>query len=106
MFGGGTGPASGTFATTCTPGPWHIYAMLAAAEAFPMNLGFLGKGNASLPAPLVEQVQAGAIGLKLPQGLGTTPAAIDNCLAVADKIDLPVPVHTDTPNASGFAPAS
>ena len=106
MIGGGTGPATGTFATTCTPGPWHIYAMLAAAEAFPMNLGFLGKGNASLPAPLVEQVQAGAIGLKLHEDWGTTPAAIDNCLAVADKMDVQVAIHTDTLNESGFVEAS
>jgi len=106
MIGGGTGPATGTFATTCTPGPWHIYAMLAAAEAFPMNLGFLGKGNASLPAPLVEQVQAGAIGLKLHEDWGTTPAAIDNCLAVADRMDVQVAIHTDTLNESGFVEAS
>jgi len=106
MLGGGTGPATGTFATTCTPGPWHIYAMLAAAEAFPMNLGFLGKGNASLPAPLVEQVQAGAIGLKLHEDWGTTPAAIDNCLAVADRMDVQVAIHTDTLNESGFVEAS
>jgi urease subunit alpha len=106
MLGGGTGPATGTFATTCTPGPWHIYAMLAAAEAFPMNLGFLGKGNASLPAPLVEQIQAGAIGLKLHEDWGTTPAAIDNCLAVADKMDVQVAIHTDTLNESGFVEAS
>jgi len=106
MLGGGTGPATGTFATTCTPGPWHIYAMLAAAEAFPMNLGFLGKGNASLPAPLIEQVQAGAIGLKLHEDWGTTPAAIDNCLAVADKMDVQVAIHTDTLNESGFVETS
>jgi urease subunit alpha len=106
MIGGGTGPATGTFATTCTPGPWHIIAMLAAAEAFPMNLGFLGKGNASLPAPLVEQVQAGAIGLKLHEDWGTTPAAIDNCLAVGDKLDVQVAIHTDTLNESGFVEAS
>src|SRR6266852_3026031 len=106
MLGGGTGPATGTFATTCTPGPWHIHAMLQAAEAFPMNLGFLGKGNASLPAPLVEQVQAGAIGLKLHEDWGTTPAAIDNCLAVADKMDVQVAIHTDTLNESGFVEAS
>src|ERR1700682_1339374 len=102
MIGGGTGPATGTNATTCTPGPWHIHSMLAAAEAFPMNLGFLGKGNASLPAPLVEQVNAGAIGLKLHEDWGTTPAAIDNCLAVADKMDVQVAIHTDTLNESGF----
>src|SRR5437773_2620451 len=106
MIGGGTGPATGTFATTCTPGPWHIHAMLMAAEAFPMNLGFLGNGNASLPAPLVEQVQAGAIGLKLHEDWGTTPAAIDNCLAVADKLDVQVAIHTDTLNESGFVEAS
>jgi urease subunit alpha len=102
MVGGGTGPATGTFATTCTPGPWHIHRMLEAAEAFPMNLGFLGKGNASLPAPLREQVKAGAIGLKLHEDWGTTPAAIDNCLAVADELDVQVAIHTDTLNESGF----
>jgi urease subunit alpha len=102
MIGGGTGPATGTFATTCTPGPWHIHSMLAAAEAFPMNLGFLGKGNASLPEPLREQVRAGAIGLKLHEDWGTTPAAIDNCLAVADEMDVQVAIHTDTLNESGF----
>jgi urease subunit alpha len=106
MIGGGTGPATGTAATTCTPGPWHIHAMLAAAEAFPMNLGFLGKGNASLPLPLIEQVKAGAIGLKLHEDWGTTPAAIDNCLAVADKMDVQVAIHTDTLNESGFVEAS
>ncbi|HZM35924.1 MAG TPA: urease subunit alpha [Burkholderiales bacterium] len=106
MLGGGTGPATGTFATTCTPGPWHIRSMLAAAEAFPMNLGFLGKGNASLPLPLVEQVKAGAIGLKLHEDWGTTPAAIDNCLAVAEKMDVQVAIHTDTLNESGFVEAS
>jgi urease subunit alpha len=106
MIGGGTGPATGTFATTCTPGPWHIHSMLVAAEAFPMNLGFLGKGNASLPAPLVEQIQAGAIGLKLHEDWGTTPAAIDNCLAVADRMDVQVAIHTDTLNESGFVEAS
>ncbi len=102
MLGGGTGPATGTFATTCTPGPWHIRAMLAAAEAFPMNLGFFGKGNASLPAPLEEQVAAGAIGLKLHEDWGTTPAAIDNCLAVGEELDVQVAIHTDTLNESGF----
>jgi urease subunit alpha len=102
MLGGGTGPATGTYATTCTPGPWHILSMLAAAEAFPMNLGFFGKGNASLPAPLEEQVAAGAIGLKLHEDWGTTPAAIDNCLAVAEKLDVQVAIHTDTLNESGF----
>jgi urease subunit alpha len=106
MLGGGTGPATGTFATTCTPGPWHIRSMLAAAEAFPMNLGFLGKGNASLPLPLVEQVNAGAIGLKLHEDWGTTPAAIDNCLAVAEKMDVQVAIHTDTLNESGFVETS
>ena len=102
MLGGGTGPATGTFATTCTPGPWHILSMLSAAEAFPMNLGFLGKGNASLPEPLREQVRAGAIGLKLHEDWGTTPAAIDNCLAVADEMDVQVAIHSDTLNESGF----
>ena len=90
MLGGGTGPATGTYATTCTPGPWHIQSMIDAAEAFPMNLGFFGKGNASLPQPLIEQVKAGAIGLKLHEDWGTTPAAIDNCLTVADKLDVQV----------------
>jgi len=102
MLGGGTGPATGTLATTCTPGPWHITSMIAAAEAFPMNLGFFGKGNASLPAPLEEQVAAGAIGLKLHEDWGTTPAAIDNCLAVAERMDVQVAIHTDTLNESGF----
>jgi urease subunit alpha len=102
MIGGGTGPATCTYATTCTPGPWHIHSMLAAAEAFPMNLGFLGKGNASLPEPLREQVRAGAIGLKLHEDWGTTPAAIDNCLAVAEEMDVQVAIHTDTLNESGF----
>jgi len=106
MIGGGTGPATGTAATTCTPGAWHIHSMLAAAEAFPMNLGFLGKGNASLALPLVEQVRAGAIGLKLHEDWGTTPAAIDNCLAVAEKMDVQVAIHTDTLNESGFVEAS
>ncbi|MDP2852410.1 MAG: urease subunit alpha, partial [Gallionella sp.] len=106
MLGGGTGPATGTFATTCTPGPWHIHAMLAAAEAFPMNLGFLGKGNASLPGPLREQVAAGAMGLKLHEDWGTTPAAIDNCLSVADEMDVQVAIHTDTLNESGFVEAT
>ena len=106
MIGGGTGPATGTFATTCTPGAWHIGSMLEAADAFPMNLGFLGKGNASLPAPLVEQVRAGAIGLKLHEDWGTTPAAIDNCLAVAEKMDVQVAIHTDTLNESGFVEAT
>ncbi len=106
MIGGGTGPATGTFATTCTPGPWHIHSMLGAAEAFPMNLGFLGKGNASMPAPLKEQVEAGAIGLKLHEDWGTTPAAIDNCLSVADDMDVQVAIHTDTLNESGFVETS
>jgi urease subunit alpha len=106
MIGGGTGPATGTFATTCTPGPWHIQSMLEAADAFPVNLGFLGKGNASLPLPLIEQIKAGAIGLKLHEDWGTTPAAIDNCLAVADKMDVQVAIHTDTLNESGFVEAS
>jgi len=106
MIGGGTGPATGTFATTCTPGPWHIHSMLAAAEAFPMNLGFLGKGNASQPGPLREQVEAGAIGLKLHEDWGTTPAAIDCCLGVADEMDVQVAIHTDTLNESGFVEAT
>ena len=106
MLGGGTGPATGTFATTCTPGPWHVHRMLEAAEAFPMNLGFLGKGNASLPLPLIEQVKAGAIGLKLHEDWGTTPAAIDNCLNVAEKMDVQVSIHTDTLNESGFVETS
>lgn len=102
MLGGGTGPATGTYATTCTPGPWHIHRMLEAAEAFPMNMGFFGKGNASLPAPLKEQVAAGVIGLKLHEDWGSTPAAIDNCLTVADELDIQVAIHTDTLNESGF----
>jgi urease subunit alpha len=102
MTGGGTGPATGTFATTCTPGPWHIHKMLQAADAFPMNLGFLGKGNVSLPEPLREQVEAGAIGLKLHEDWGTTPAAIDNCLSVAEEMDIQVAIHSDTLNESGF----
>ena len=106
MLGGGTGPATGTFATTCTPGPWHIHSMLAAAEAFPMNLGFLGKGNASLPDALREQVAAGAMGLKLHEDWGTTPAAIDCCLSVADEMDVQVAIHTDTLNESGFVEAT
>jgi urease subunit alpha len=106
MLGGGTGPATGTAATTCTPGPWHLHAMLSAAEAFPMNLGFLGKGNASLPEALREQVRAGAIGLKLHEDWGTTPAAIDCCLGVADQMDVQVAIHTDTLNESGFVEAS
>ncbi len=102
MLGGGTGPATGTFATTCTPGPWHIERMLQAADAFPMNLGFLGKGNASRPEGLVEQIEAGAIGLKLHEDWGTTPAAISNCLDVAEVTDTQVAIHTDTLNESGF----
>jgi len=102
MMGGGTGPATGTFATTCTPGPWHIHSMLQSAESFPMNLGFQGKGNASLPRPLEEQIEAGAYGLKLHEDWGTTPAAIDNCLTVADAHDVQVTIHTDTLNESGF----
>jgi len=102
MIGGGTGPATGTNATTCTSGPWHMARMLQAADAFPMNLGFTGKGNASLPEPLIEQVKAGAIGLKLHEDWGTTPAAIDNCLSVADEYDVQVAIHTDTLNESGF----
>ena len=102
MLGGGTGPAHGTFATTCTPGPWHIARMIEAAEAFPMNLGFAGKGNAALPAALEEQIIAGACALKLHEDWGTTPAAIDNCLSVADIHDIQVMIHTDTLNESGF----
>src|SRR4051812_1165993 len=102
MIGGGTGPAVGTAATTCTPGPWHIHAMLTAAEAFPMNLGFLGKGNVSLPGPIEEQILAGAIGLKLHEDWGSTPAAIDNCLAVAERYDVQVAIHSDTLNEAGF----
>jgi urease subunit alpha len=102
MLGGGTGPAVGTCATTCTPGPFHLHAMLRAADAFPMNLGFFGKGNVSEPGPIDEQIEAGAIGLKLHEDWGTTPAAIDNCLAVADRHDVQVAIHTDTLNESGF----
>jgi urease subunit alpha len=102
MIGGGTGPATGTFATTCTPGPWHIKRMLQSIDAYPMNIGLLGKGNASLPAALREQVNAGAIGLKLHEDWGTTPAAIDCCLSVADETDTQVAIHTDTLNESGF----
>jgi len=102
MMGGGTGPAAGTSATTCTPGPWHMRRMLQAAEAFPMNLGFFGKGNSSLAPGLVEQIEAGACGLKLHEDWGTTPAAIDACLKVADKYDVQVAIHTDTLNESGF----
>ena len=102
MIGGGTGPATGTNATTCTSGPWHMARMLQAADDFAMNIGFTGKGNASLPEPLIEQVKAGAIGLKLHEDWGTTPAAIDNCLSVADQYDVQVAIHTDTLNESGF----
>ena len=102
MIGGGTGPATGTFATTCTPGPWHMERMLQAADAFPMNLGFLGKGNASLPHGLHEQISAGAIGLKLHDDWGSTPAAISNCLDVSEETDTQVAIHTDTLNESGF----
>ncbi len=106
MIGGGTGPAAGTSATTCTPGPWHIHSMLLAAEGFAMNLGFLGKGNVSLPDAAREQIHAGAIGLKLHEDWGTTPAAIDNCLKVADELDVQVAIHTDTLNESGFLEAT
>ena len=106
MIGGGTGPAAGTCATTCTPGPWHIRSMLKAAEAFPMNLGFLGKGNVSVPEPAREQIRAGALGLKLHEDWGTTPAAIDNCLRVADEMDVQVAIHTDTLNESGYLEAT
>lgn len=102
LLGGGTGPATGTNATTCTPGIWNLHRMLEAADSLPMNLGFLGKGNVSLPAPLREQVTVGAIGLKLHEDWGTTPAAIDNCLTVADEMDVQVAIHTDTLNESGF----
>lgn len=102
MLGGGTGPAEGTNATTCTPGPWHMERMIQSAEAFPMNLGFFGKGNASEPDALIEQVSAGAIGLKLHEDWGTTPSAIDTCLSVADDTDIQVAIHTDTLNESGF----
>lgn len=102
MLGGGTGPATGTNATTCTPGPWNLHRMLQAADAFPMNLGFLGKGNSSQPQGLVEQVRAGAMGLKLHEDWGTTPAAIDTCLSVADEFDVQVAIHTDTLNEAGF----
>jgi urease subunit alpha len=102
MIGGGTGPATGTYATTCTPGHWNMHRMLEAAEEYPMNLGFLGKGNCSSPEPLREQVRAGAIGLKLHEDWGTTPSAIDTCLGVADELDVQVAIHTDTLNESGF----
>jgi urease subunit alpha len=106
MLGGGTGPATGTSATTCSPGPWHIHSMLLAAEGFPMNLGFLGKGNVSVPEPAREQIRAGAIGLKLHEDWGTTPAAIDCCLSVADEMDVQIGIHTDTLNESGFLEAT
>lgn len=102
MLGGGTGPATGTFATTCTPGPWHIARMIESADAFPMNLGFSGKGNAATPAGLVEQIEAGACAMKLHEDWGTTPAAIDCCLSVADDLDVQVMIHSDTLNESGF----
>ncbi|MDN0083720.1 urease subunit alpha [Crenobacter sp. SG2305] len=102
LIGGGTGPATGTSATTCTPGPWHMANMLKAADSLPINLGFTGKGNASEPGPLIEQVRAGAIGLKLHEDWGSTPAAIDNCLAVADQFDVQVAIHSDTLNEGGF----
>jgi len=106
LIGGGTGPAHGTFATTCTPGPWHLQRMLQAADGYPINLGFLGKGNASKPDPLREQISAGALGLKLHEDWGTTPAAIDACLSVAEETDTQVAIHTDTLNESGFVEAS
>jgi urease subunit alpha len=106
MIGGGTGPAAGTNATTCTPGPWHLHRMLEAAESFPMNIGFMGKGNSSQPAALVEQIQAGAMGLKLHEDWGTTPATIDTCLSVADEYDVQVAIHTDTLNEAGFVEAT
>ena len=102
LIGGGTGPAEGTFATTCTPGPWHISRMLQAAEGLPVNIGFLGKGNASKPEALIEQINAGVCGLKLHEDWGTTPAAIDNCLSVAEIMDVQVAIHTDTLNEAGF----
>ncbi len=102
MLGGGTGPATGTFATTCTPGPWNIERMLQSADAFPMNLGFLGKGNTSLPGALHEQIEAGVIGLKLHEDWGSTPSAISNCLDVAEETDVQVALHSDTLNESGF----
>src|ERR1700676_1611960 len=102
MLGGGTGPAAGTAATTCTPGPWHLARMLQAAEGIPVNLGFFGKGNASAPKALVEMVEAGACGLKLHEDWGTTPAAIDCCLSVAEQLDIAVAIHSDTLNESGF----
>ena len=106
MLGGGTGPAHGTFATTCTPGKWNLHRMLEAADEYPMNLGFFGKGNCSTPEPLREQILAGACGLKLHEDWGTTPAAIDCCLGVADELDVQVAIHTDTLNESGFLEAT
>ncbi|TCT02298.1 urease subunit alpha [Paralcaligenes ureilyticus] len=106
LIGGGTGPATGTLATTCTPGPWHIHSMLSALDAFPINIGLLGKGNASTPGPLLEQVRAGAIGLKLHEDWGSTPAAIDCCLSVAEQTDIQVAIHSDTLNESGFVEAT
>ncbi len=106
MIGGGTGPATGTNATTCTPGPWNIHRMLQASEAFPVNIGFLGKGNSSQPQGLIEQIAAGAMGLKLHEDWGTTPAAIDTCLSVADDYDVQVAIHTDTLNEAGFVEAT
>ncbi|MEZ2227270.1 MAG: urease subunit alpha [Microcoleus sp.] len=106
MIGGGTGPATGTNATTCTPGPWHMSRMLQAADAFPVNLGFLGKGNTSQPQALIEQILAGAMGLKLHEDWGTTPATIDTCLSVADEYDVQVAIHTDTLNEAGFVEAT
>jgi urease subunit alpha len=102
MLGGGTGPATGTNATTCTPGEWHIQKMIEASDAFPVNLGFSGKGNASEPAPLIDQINAGACALKLHEDWGTTPATIDNCLSIADEMDIQAMIHTDTLNESGF----
>src|SRR5580658_2659699 len=106
MIGGGTGPATGTAATTCTPGAWNLARMLQAAEAWPMNFGFLGKGNSATAAPLVEQIEAGACGLKLHEDWGTTPAAIDACLKVADEFDVQAAIHTDTINEAGFLQAT
>ncbi|MET4259975.1 urease subunit alpha [Bradyrhizobium sp. S3.12.5] len=106
LIGGGTGPAAGTTATTCSPGPWHIERMLEAADAFPMNLGFFGKGNATLPAALIEQIEAGACGLKLHEDWGATPSAIDCCLSVADDMDVQVAIHTDSLNEGGFVEAT
>src|SRR5258708_39300817 len=102
MIGGGNGPATGTTATTCTPGAWNIARMLQAAESWPMNFGFLGKGNASAGEPLAEQLRAGACGLKLHEDWGTSPAAIDSCLTGADRYDVHVAIHTDTINEAGF----